>query len=332
MKYNPQIINPEFTLYNLSENNNESVFLNDVLIGLSQTQKSLPPKYFYDSIGSDLFEQICTTKEYYLTKTETEILNQYADDIISAVNNITHLVELGSGSSVKTQILINSYLNKHSNLLYSPIDVSDVLIQSSNNLIKRFRELKICGVIGQYIEALKFLNQIYSEAKLILFLGSSVGNFTFSEARDFLINIADLIDCNDYLLIGFDLVKDTKILTDAYNDSKGYTEKFNLNILNRINNELKADFNIANFKHSAFYNSARSRIEMHLVSDTEQIVNISGREIKFLKNETIHTENSYKFTYNSISDLITLAAMQLINIWYDKNNYFALCLIKKSNP
>lgn len=332
MKYYPQIINPEFTLYNLSDYTNESAFLNDVLIGLSQTQKSLPPKYFYDSIGSDLFEQICTTKEYYLTKTETEILNQYADDIISAVNNITHIVELGSGSSVKTQILINSYLNKNSNLLYSPIDVSDVLIKSSVNLLKHFRELKICGVIGQYIEALQLLNQIYSEPKLILFLGSSIGNFTPSEAKDFLINIADLINSNDYLLIGFDLVKDSKILTNAYNDSKGYTEKFNLNILNRINYELNADFNIANFKHSAFYNSASSRIEMHLVSDTDQIVNISGREFKFLKNETIHTENSYKFTYNSISDLIASAALQMEKIWYDKNNYFALCLIKKSYP
>ena len=312
-EYEKEHINDRFSLYHAGGNENVSAFADDVIAGLKAKPKNLSPKYFYDDNGSELFERICETPE------------------IAAANKGKNLIiELGSGSSIKTRYLLNAFIKNVSPVTYVPIDVSEILIQSGNALLNDFEGLYVNGIIGEYEQALEIVSEIYPRPKLFVFLGSSIGNFDLPHAEEFMKKISASMNTGDSLLIGFDLVKDEGILNAAYNDNDGVTAEFNLNLINRINREFNSEIDINNFEHTAFFNPAKSRIEMHLISRCDQSFSLNGSgEISFRKNETIHTENSYKFTDDMIKELAQASGLSITNSWKDKNNYFELCLMTR---
>ncbi len=329
--YVEEKINDRLSVFRVENGNGKNTFAEDVTYGLTSIPKGLHPKYFYDLKGSELFELICETPEYYVTRTESSILQKSASEIAAMNSDKKVIVELGSGSSVKTRYILSSFINNSGNITYIPIDVSDILIESAKNLLNDFEGLNIKGVISEYEEALEVVNEVVGEPKIIVFLGSSIGNFTQFEARDLIAAISSVMKKNDVFLIGFDLVKDINVLNAAYDDSKGITAKFNLNILERINNELGGNFDLSKFEHNAFFNEAESRVEMHLVSQEGQEVYIRDTDetIHFDKGETIHTENSYKFTDEIIDVLASSAGLIVDKHWKDESNWFELCLMRK---
>ena len=315
-------------------------FAKDISTGLCEKiQKTIPSKYLYDDRGSELFEQITLQPEYYPTRTEIEILDNYSKDIISHIQKEIVLIELGSGSSKKTKFLFDGILKKQEKLFYFPIDISfnflnSVVYDIENSISK----VIVKGIPYEYIDGITYCNKILFEnniefkniSRLIIFLGSSIGNFEMDEARNFLKDIRANISNDDFLLIGFDLLKDTSLIESAYNDNKGITSNFNLNLLNRINRELGANFNLENFSHKAFFNKNKNRIEMHIESKKDQKVFISTlkKEIEFKKNETIHTENSYKFEKDDINFLIKRAGFCVEKEFSDDNSWYDLVLLK----
>jgi len=325
------VYNERFKVYLASNGVKENTFAEDVKIGLTSQRKFLLPKYFYDTAGSGLFEKICETPEYYVTRTEAEIIRQNSDEISGHNYHKNILVELGSGSSQKTRYLLKSFLNCHNEIKYIPIDVSDILIPSGLDLLDEFDRLKIDGIHSVYEKGLLIAGTVVKEPKMLIFLGSSIGNFEQREALEFLKLIASTMNVDDSFLIGFDLVKDMNVLNAAYNDEEGYTAKFNLNLLKRINTELNGEFDLSKFKHKAFFNADDSRIEMHFVSLEEQDICIHEirEKIHFKKGETIHTENSYKFTDEMIEKLASKAGLTIEKMWKDEIDYFALCLMRK---
>jgi len=305
-------------------------FKMDVFYGLRSTQKRLSPKYFYDARGSQLFEQICELPEYYPTRTEKTIIETNLDELVGYSGHEMVLVEFGSGSSVKTQLLIEAFLRKYGKLHYVPIDISEsILQQASENLSSQFTNLKITGLASDYTTGLATLKQERIHSKLILFLGSSIGNFTKNEARDFLLKIRETMYPDDRFLVGMDLLKPKEILLSAYDDGAGVTAEFNLNLLHRINNELGADFDLTKFQHKVVFNEKESRIEMHLESTEEQSIYIEGVDcaVEFAAGETIHTENSYKFSTSQIQQLASLSGFELAKTWTDENDWFSLNLM-----
>jgi L-histidine N-alpha-methyltransferase len=313
-----------------------SEFAQDVREGLLSSKKKLKPIYLYDEIGSLLFEKICLQKEYYLTRTERTILEDFSPDIVSMQND-THIsiLELGSGSSDKTRILLKCFLSKQKPLYYFPIDVShSILYETIHKLSTDLSDLYIKGIASNYLEGIvkvrDFINSNHNlpNKKLILFLGSSVGNFEPNEVIDFLRIIKTIMDKQDMLLIGFDLQKSVKTIEAAYNDRAGITAKFNLNLLSRINRELGGEFNVGGFEHLAFYNENKARVEMHLLSKFDQQVKIRSisETFFFKKNETIHTENSYKYTLRQISALAEESGFKVKNNFTDKKKWYDLAL------
>lgn len=329
--FREQSFNDRLEIFRLESEGGKLSFADDVREGLTAPVKTLPPKYFYDDKGSELFEQICATGEYYVTRTEAAILKENSDEIACINKGIINIVELGSGASVKTRYLLKSFSENSPNITYTPIDVSEILIESSLELINDFKRLNIKGILGEYEESLAAVNEIISEPKLILFLGSSIGNFTMEQAADLLSVVGGVLNENDSFLIGFDLVKDINVLNSAYDDSDGITAKFNLNLLSRINYELGGHFDLNTFRHKAFFNFEQSRVEMHLVSVISQEVYIENINeiIRFEEGESIHTENSYKFTDQMIKELASEAGLSIIKNWKDEMDYFGLYLMKK---
>jgi dimethylhistidine N-methyltransferase len=323
-------LGPKLDVYYVNGSVKASTFAGDVKKGLTCGNKYLLPKYFYDRAGSELFEKICSTSEYYVTRTETEILERFSDEIALANKDKEYLVELGSGSSVKTKLIIDSFLNHRNSLHYLPIDVSDIVVSSSQSLTNQKPGLQISGFISDYVDGISLIHEFYDEPKLIIFLGSSIGNFDLIHAEKFVKFIRSRMNKEDSLLIGFDMKKDAGVLNAAYNDKEGYTSKFNLNLLRRINNELGGNFNLSLFKHHAFFNEEQSRIEMHLISLEDQSINVEaiGEVIHFKKGESIYTESSYKFTDEMLEAIAWYSNMKLANIWRDNKHYFSLCLFR----
>ena len=326
------VYSDRFKVYYASNGVKKNSFADDVKLGLTSPKKFLLPKYFYDNAGSDLFEKICETPEYYVTRTETGIIKQNSEDIAGYNFNKKILVELGSGSSQKTRYLLKSFINNYYGLKYIPVDVSEILITSSLELLEEFDNLKIDGIHSEYEKGLLIAGEVIKEPKMILFLGSSIGNFNLHDALEFIKLTASIMSANDSFLIGFDMVKDINVLDAAYNDKDGITAQFNLNLLKRINNELNGEFDLSKFRHKAFYNADDSRIEMHLVSLAEQDIFIHEirEKIHFDEGETIHTENSYKFTDEMINKLASDAGLAIEKVWKDEKDYFALCLMRLS--
>lgn len=306
-------------------------FALDVLRGFSARQKQLPPKYFYDSYGSKLFEAICQTPEYYVTRTEHEILCRNAAKIAEKIPAGSSLVEFGSGNSMKTKLIIDALLKRNRTLRYYPIDISSAALAASNDeLSQKYPALTVRTIHAEYFDGMEHLAAISSEPKLILFLGSNIGNFEPAEAVVFLSEIRKKMHADDRLLVGVDMVKECSVLEAAYDDAQGVTAAFNLNVLKRINRELGGNIDLSAFHHVSYFNPALSRIEMHLESLKDQIVTIGvlGRSFSFAQGETIHTENSYKYTEEALEQLFTKAGLTLCEQWTDDRRYFTVNLLQ----
>ena len=331
IEYNLTIVNNNLKYFKPNTSRSQKTFANDIYTSLSNEPKSISPKFFYNETGSKLFDEICSLSEYYPYRAEIEILNDIQNKIKSYIFSEFRLVELGSGSSVKTRLLLDALYNLQTNVEYIPIDISDILTHSTQELCRIYKDLKITGIVDTYENGLDFIKNYDSKPNLISFLGSSFGNFNHDEGMEFLQIIHDMMKDSDLFLIGFDLKKDPVTLHNAYNDSKGVTARFNLNVLDRINRELDADFDLTKFAHHARYNESCSRIEMYLKSLSSQIVTIHEADlsINLAKDELIHTENSHKFSMPQIESKFEESGIKINQVWYDSQKYFALVLGQK---
>jgi dimethylhistidine N-methyltransferase len=305
-------------------------FSNAVLSGLSKPQKTLPSRFFYDQAGSQLFEDITALPEYYLTCTEETILEEYAPEMVASVGERIALVEFGSGSSCKTRLLIEASIARQGLLEYTPIDISAKFLQSSaTRLLRDYGPLNVTALAAEYFAGIKHLPKVL-EPRLVLFLGSNIGNFEREEALSFLSNLRAELKPSDRVLIGVDRVKDVNIIEAAYNDQQGVTEAFNKNILKRINRELGANFDLKAFEHLAPFIPEHSRVEMRLVSKTNQKVKIRElrKEFAFAKGEYIHTENSHKYTPEAFEKLASEAKLQVDKSWTDERQWFTVFLLR----
>ncbi|MBX9810847.1 MAG: L-histidine N(alpha)-methyltransferase [Burkholderiales bacterium] len=298
-------------------------FLEDVLSGLSRPQKTLSPKYFYDARGCELFDAICGLPEYYPTRTEMAMMQRYAPEMAEHLGPDCILIEYGSGTSRKTHVLIAAL----EPVAYVPIDIAgEQLRVSAVRLAEAFPQLKIVAVRADYSQALRLpeIDGMPARRRVIYFPGSTIGNFTVPEARAFLQNARSLAGAAGAMLVGVDLKKDHALLHAAYNDAQGVTAEFNLNLLARINRELGADFDLAAFRHHAFYNAGAGRVEMHLVSLKAQRAALGGRSFDFRPGETIHTENSYKYSIEEFQRLARSAGFEPAACWTDPQQLFAV--------
>lgn len=302
-------------------------FLDDVVAGLSLPSKTLPYKYFYDERGSRLFDQICECEEYYLTRTESTILAEYAKDIGEHLGPDIALVEPGAGSSIKVRLLLPHLASP---VAYVPVDISrEHLLASCTQLQEIFPQVPVVPVVADYSTPLSLPDMPRAPKKKVIFYpGSTIGNFEPSAAVSFLERFAHFCGEGGALLIGFDRHKDTGVLEAAYNDSKGVTAKFHLNLLHRIQNELDSDIDPDTFAHSALFNEAKSRIEMKLVSLIEQRIRVGPHVFSFAQGETITTEYSYKRTPESMTELAQQAGFQPKKLWTDENGAFAVMLFE----
>jgi L-histidine Nalpha-methyltransferase len=298
-------------------------FQRDVLFGLARPQKEIPCKYFYDARGSELFDRICELDEYYLTRAELAILREHAAEIAAVIGADCELVEFGAGSATKTRLLLEHLRAPRA---YLPVDIAtEHLERSSRDLAHSFPGVPVVAVCADFTTPLVLPDTGSPKARrVVYFPGSTIGNFNPKAAVSLLQSIAWLVGEGGGLLIGFDLDKDESIVWPAYNDRLGTTAAFNLNLLERINRELRADFDLAAFAHSAPYVRAKERVEMHLVSLEPQVVTVAGSEFRFHRGETIHTECSYKYSPAHFGRLTELAGFGLAGEWLDQNRHFAV--------
>lgn len=310
----------------------------DVLAGLASPEKFLQFKYFYDDLGSDLFNQICRQPEYYPTRTEAAILRQFAPRIAELMQaDEVSIVELGSGSGAKTKILIREMVARKNRVCYFPIDISQKSLSENSAMLRsEFPEIEVVDIARDYVHGIREVNTIISaneagtpQAKLFLFLGSSIGNFEPKQVVSFLRMVKENMQPGDLFLVGFDLHKEKRILDAAYNDKNGITARFNFNLLERINAGLQAQFNLSKFTHMAYYNEQMRRIEMHLLSKEDQQVYIGalGRHFRFRKGESIHTENSYKFEPDQIKKIANESGFSVKEYFTDSEKWFGLALL-----
>lgn len=320
-----RLLNPSSGRAHLAE------FSRAVRDGLGSSRKTLPCEYFYDAEGSKLFEAICELPEYYPTRTEDALLRDYADEMTDNLGahaweaRLPTIVELGSGSATKTRRLITSALARCDRLRYVPIDVSgSALEESIAGLSARFPRLQLTGCLADYQRGLRWVARRDDGPRLIVFLGSSLGNAERPQAVALLSLIAQTMRPEDRFLLGTDMVKDRSILEPAYDDAQGVTAAFNRNILTRIDRELGADFQPDQFDHRAIYVPSRGRIEMHLVSPIVQSVHIpgAGLNISFAPGESIHTENSHKYTRGQLLEMAAEAGFEEERVWTDSRKWF----------
>ncbi len=305
----------------------------DVVSGLTQNPKSLPPKYFYDDRGSNLFELICQLPEYYLTRTETAILQGCAR-AIAHVTGPCEIVELGSGSSTKTRILLDAYSKLEYPLHYLPIDISPTILESSAcQLLADYPSLQIHGLVSTYELALAKISPSPLPTRMICFLGSTLGNLNAQECDLFFSQIVAALQPGEYFLLGIDLDKSREILEPAYDDSQGVTAAFNLNMLRHLNRRYEGNFDLAQFEHWAFYNLDKCQIEMHLKSKKAQTVQLQALNltVEFAAGETIRSEISRKFNLNTVEKELSQRGLKPVQVWTDPNQWFGLMLCQMSN-
>lgn len=297
----------------------------EVLAGLSQPRKRLPPKLFYDLEGSRLFDAITELPEYYPTRTEIGILREHGGAMADRLGRGHVLIELGSGSSLKIQTLLEALQPS----VYLPVDISkEHLLESAHALSKRFPRLAIRAACADYSASFRLPLEPHWTNLAAFFPGSSIGNFDPVDAARLLARVAKMLGPGGRLLIGVDLPKDPLILNAAYDDAQGVTAAFNINLLARINRELGADFDLTTFRHHAFFNSDESRVEMHLVSRIDQMVRVDGESFHFHAGETIHTENSYKYDIETFHRLAAGAGFAAEQVWCDRDELFSVhCLV-----
>ncbi len=306
----------------------------EVIQGLTERPKTLSPWLFYDRAGSRLFEEITELPEYYVTRTERQILADHADEIIAAAATGSYLsvIELGAGTATKTGLLLQAAIARQGGVTYSPIDVSASALEEARLRLKAdLPKVKVEPIVADYTEGMR-QNRAEAvagaERRLVLYIGSSIGNFSPVDAVDVLRGVRAQLLPGDCLLLGTDMVKDTAVMLRAYDDAAGVTAKFNMNVLTRINRELDANFDTSLFRHQAKWNEQHSRIEMHLKSLVAQRVNVRALdlEVRFQAGETIHTENSYKFTDQRVLALLIRAGFRLKQQWNDEQKWFTVYL------
>ena len=317
-------------IHNLVKRDPSAGFAEDVRQGLSAEPKQLLPKYFYDELGSLLFDAICLLPEYYLTRAENEIIERYADEIVSSVDGHKTLLEMGSGSASKTKLIVEALLNRQDDLLFIPVDISASALESSSRiLLQSFPRLRIEAYAADYFDSLTELSRRRRGRTLALFLGSNISNFGRDEAPAFLRALRRVLSAGDALLLGADLKKDRRILEPAYDDALGLTAAFNLNLLARVNRDLGGDFDLRAFKHDAFYNEDVGRVEIYIESTRPQTVTIGklGIAVQFSAGERIHTENSYKYDLHDIDGLAMQTGFTRKQTWLDSQRRFSSNLL-----
>lgn len=298
-------------------------FREEVIAGLSQAPKALPPKFFYDAEGSRLFEHICRLPEYYPTRAELALTRQHLDEIGRFAGQDCELIEYGSGESVKTRALIRRLKPAR----YVAVEISEATLrEATQHLAREFPWLDISAVLGDFTKPLRLplFRGRGVRRRIVYFPGSTIGNFTRSEAQAFLSMTRAQVGRGGAMLVGVDLKKDAGTLHAAYNDAAGVTARFNLNVLRRINRELSGDFDLRRFGHYAFYNVARSRVEMHVVSLAEQTVRVGAYRFRFERGETIHTESSCKYSIGEFRRLAAEAGFDGAKVWVDRHSLFSL--------
>ena len=301
-------------------------FADHVIAGLGDSPKWLSAKYFYDAAGSDLFEQITRLPEYYPTRTELKILRENARAMAANIPLAAALVEFGAGSSRKSRILIEAAPQIAA---YVPVDISaEFLAQEAAAVRRDIPGIAVLPVVADFTRDFELPPQVRARPRVGFFPGSTIGNFEPEDAAEFLRQAGRILGGGATMIVGVDRIKDEAVLNAAYDDAAGVTAQFNLNILRRMNRELGGDFDLAAFRHRAFYNVADNRIEMHLASLKAQTVTVAGRTFEFREGETIHTENSYKYTVESFRALAKSAGWRPVACWTDENDYFAVHALK----
>jgi dimethylhistidine N-methyltransferase len=303
----------------------------EVLNGLTDNPKTLSPWLFYDQAGSQLFEEITELPEYYVTRTEKQILAEHAEEIVTAAaaGRDLSMIELGAGTATKTGLLLNAAVGLQGSVTYYPIDVSETALEEARTRLEaELPEVTVEPIVADYTEGMRQNGASQTGRKLVLYIGSSIGNFSPADALEILRGVRAQLLPGDSLLLGTDMVKDVGTLLAAYDDAAGVTAKFNMNVLVRINRELDANFNPKLFRHRARWNEQHSRIEMHLESLLSQKIALRAvdMELRFARGETIHTENSYKFTDERVVALLTRAGFKLRQQWTDPNRWFTVYL------
>jgi dimethylhistidine N-methyltransferase len=308
--------------YRLQDDTPEpSDFYREVIAGLDQSPKRIPPKFFYDEAGSHLFESICEQPEYYPTRVETGMLARYADEIAELTGNGCCLIEPGSGSCSKVRLLLNALRPSR----YIPMDISCAhLHEAAGRVAEDYPWLDVHAVCADISHSVELPCIPEQALRVVFYPGSSIGNYEPRDAVDFLARLAETAGPGGGLLIGVDLQKESGVLDSAYNDANGITADFNLNLLHRINRELDGDIDIDTFRHHAFYNETEGRIEMHLVSECAQTLRIDGHSYEFAAGEGIHTENSYKYTTTGFRALAEQAGFTSEATWVDDDELFSL--------
>ncbi|MEA3303294.1 MAG: L-histidine N(alpha)-methyltransferase [Pseudomonadota bacterium] len=303
-------------------------FHTEIIRGLGSTPRFIPPKFFYDERGSQLFADICKTEEYYPTRTESAIIRDNLEEIVQQLGSDCLLVEPGSGESAKVRQLLEVLRP----FAYLPMDISsDFLQQEAQKLAAEFPWLDVHAVCTDFTTSMTLPYTTEEMQRVAFFPGSTIGNFEPEDAETFLRDIACMVGNDGGLLIGVDLVKSDKILNAAYNDAAGVTAAFNLNLLRRINRELGANFTLDQFAHKAFFNREKSRIEMHIVSKVAQQVSIADCCFEFAAGETIHTENSHKYTIEDFQAMARRAGFEPVKVWTDAEKLFSLQFFKSSS-
>lgn len=306
-------------------------FALDVLMGFCSSPKKLSPKYFYDDIGSDLFQKITQHKDYYLTRTEFSILDSMKKELSNLIDEeIIDVIELGAGDGHKSQLILSSLLDAGKKVNYYPIDISEEAMKQLDNTIQRHENLTVHGVVSEYMAGLRFLRNKSKNKQLVLFLGSNIGNFDIAHAQVFLRELWSCLNKDDLSLIGFDLKKDLNTLTTAYNDSAGLTADFNLNILNRINTELGGNFDISKFQHFGSYNPVIGAMESYLLAteDVEVYIKSIGRSFHFKSFEPIHLEYSHKYIESDILNYSDKTGFSIMKNFTDDKSFFINSLWK----
>ena len=299
----------------------------DVVAGLASESPTIAPKYFYDDRGSELFRQICTTDEYYVTRTEIALLKQVVGEIVAAVGADAMVLELGVGMSAKVEILLSALKNP---ALYAAAEINRMALEAAlAHLSKKCPDLPLAGIVTDFTRPWRLPEELANRGgmRLCFLPGSTVGNFSPEERQSLLCSIRELIGEGGQVLIGTDLIKDKAVLERAYNDEAGYTARFNLNLLYRLQRELNARVNPETFRHYACYNSDKQRVEMHLVAQSRQEIQLGDRVFSFEAGDSIHTENSYKFSVDEWEDVAKSNGFSDIRYWTDQRNWFGLFLL-----
>lgn len=305
-------------------------YAEEVIRGLSSPRKTLPCKLFYDARGSALFDEITLLPEYYLTRTELEILRDRSPEIARAVGSPASIVELGAGTATKTGTLLSAFARGQMRVKYFPVDISPAALEDAR---KRIRQdcppVVVKPIVADFSDGFGFLRNIH-ERKLVLYLGSSIGNFDWNEAVAMLKSVRGQLSPRDTLLLGTDMVKAPEILVPAYDDARGITPQFNKNILVRLNRELGADFDLSAFRHVAEWSPRASRMEIYLQSERDQTVAFADLNltVRFAAGERIHTENSYKYTLAMIEQMLCVSGFRLEKTWFDQQKWFGLNLAR----